>query len=198
MRAHLRPALVLTCLLVVLTGLAYPGAVTMLAGLLFPRQAAGSLIERDGRVVGSALIGQSFASERYFHPRPSGAGAGYDASASGGRNKGPTDRKLADTLLAQTIDTAVARHGAARGRIPTDLVTASGSGLDPHLSPASADVQAARVARSRGLAEADVRTLVARYIDGRQFGLLGEPRVNVLALNLALDSVAVASGTSAK
>ena len=176
MRAHLRPALVLTCLLVVLTGLAYPGAVTMLAGLLFPRQAAGSLIERDGRVVGSALIGQSFASERYFHPRPSGAGAGYDASASGGRNKGPTDRKLADTLLAQTIDTAVARHGAARGR----------------------EVRVARVARARGLAEADVRTLVARYIDGRQFGLLGEPRVNVLALNLALDSVAVASGTSAK
>jgi K+-transporting ATPase ATPase C chain len=193
MRAHLRPALVLTALLVALTGLLYPGAVTALAGLIFPRQAAGSLVERDGRVIGSELIGQAFAGEGYFHPRPSAAGSGYDGTASAGRNKGPTDRKLADTLLAQAIDTAVARHGAERGRIPADLVTASGSGLDPHISPASAEVQVARVARARGLAEADVRALVARHTEGRQFGLLGEPRVNVLALNLALDGAAPAA-----
>lgn len=186
---QLRPALVLTLLLCVLTGAVYPGVVTALAQLLFPRQANGSLIVRDGHVVGSALIGQSFNSPGYFHPRPSAAGKGYDAMASGGTNKGPTDRKLADTLIAGAVDQAVREDGAVRGQIPSDMVTSSGSGLDPHISPANAALQVARVARARGMPEDTVRALVARHTEGRQFGIFGDPRVNVLVLNLALDSL---------
>jgi K+-transporting ATPase ATPase C chain len=143
----IRPAIVMTLLLCVLTGLVYPGVVTGVAQILFPRQANGSIVEVDGRPVGSALIGQPFTRPEYFHPRPSAAGEGYDATASVGSNKGPTDRKLADTLIAGAVERAVAEDGAERGSIPTDMATASGSGLDPHISPANAELQVARVAR---------------------------------------------------
>jgi len=188
-RREIRPAIVLTLLLCVITGFLYPGAVTAVAQLLFPGQANGSILTRGGQPVGSRLLGQTFASPDYFHPRPSAAGAGYDATASGGTNKGPTDRKLADTLIAQAVDRAVENDGAARGHVPADMVTASGSGLDPHVSPATARLQVARVARARGVDPAAVRALVDAHTEGRQLGVLGEPRVNVLELNLALDSV---------
>jgi potassium-transporting ATPase KdpC subunit len=195
-RAHLRPALVLTLLLCVITGLIYPGVVTGLAQLLFPWQARGSLVAAHGRVVGSALIGQPFTRPEYFHPRPSAAGAGYDATASGGSNKGPTDRKLADTLIAGAVARAVAEDGAVRGRVPTDMVTASASGLDPHISPANAELQVARVARARDISPDSLRAILQRHSEGRQFGFFGEPRVNVLLLNIALDSLAPRKGVS--
>lgn len=187
-RSQIRPAIVLTLLLCVITGFAFPGLVTGLARVLFPHQAGGSLIMRDGKVVGSALVGQQFAGAGYFHGRPSATG--YNGAASAATNKGPTDLKLADTLVKQAVDSAVALDGAERGKVPSDLATASGSGLDPHISPASAALQVARVARVRGLAEDAVRALVARHTEGRTFGILGEPRVNVLLLNMALDSLA--------
>jgi K+-transporting ATPase ATPase C chain len=190
LKNYLRPAIVLTLLLCVLTGLVYPGVVTALAQLLFPHQANGSLITTaNGQVLGSELIGQSFARAEYFHSRPSAAGAGYDDTLSGGTNKGPTDLKLADSLIAPAVDSAVKLDGAVKGRIPSDLVTSSGSGLDPHISPASALLQVARVARARHVDSAVVSALVARHTEGRQFGFFGEPRVNVLLLNLALDSL---------
>ncbi|HKW42493.1 MAG TPA: potassium-transporting ATPase subunit KdpC [Gemmatimonadales bacterium] len=189
LKNQLRPAVVLTLLLCALTGLVYPGVVTALAQLLFPKQANGSLITANGRVIASELIGQPFARAEYFHPRPSAAGSGYDGTATGGTNKGPTDAKLADTLIAQAVDSAVKLDGAVKGRVPSDLATSSGSGLDPHISPASAFLQVARVSRARGLDSVLVRALVERHIEGRQFGLFGEPRVNVLLLNLALDSL---------
>jgi K+-transporting ATPase ATPase C chain len=190
LKNHLRPAIVLTLLLCVLTGLVYPGVVTALAQLLFAHQANGSLITTaNGQVLGSELIGQSFARAEYFHSRPSAAGAGYDDTLSGGTNKGPTDLKLADTLIAPAVDSAVKLDGAVKGRIPSDLVTSSGSGLDPHISPASALLQVPRVARARHVDSAAVGALVARHTEGRQFGFFGEPRVNVLLLNLALDSL---------
>jgi len=189
LRKQLRPAIVLTLLLCVITGVVYPGIVTGLAQVLFPHQANGSLVTASGRVVGSALIGQPFARPEYFHPRPSAAGNGYDASASSGTNKGPTDRKLADTLIAGAIDDAIKNNGAVKGSIPADMVTSSASGLDPDISPANAFLQVARVARARGVDSARVRTLVEQHITGRQFGFFGEPRVNVLLLNIALDSV---------
>jgi len=189
LKNQLRPALVVTAVLMVLTGLLYPGLVTAVAQVLFPHQANGSLVTVNGQVVGSALIGQSFAGARYFHPRPSAAGAGYDDTLSAGTNLGPTSAKLADTLIAGAVDSAVRLDGAVKGRIPSDLVTASGSGLDPHISPASAALQVARVARECGLDTTLVRELVARHTEGRQFGVLGERRVNVLLLNLALDSL---------
>jgi potassium-transporting ATPase KdpC subunit len=189
-RQQLRPALLMTLLLCVLTGVVYPGLVTGLAQLVFPRQANGSLVTRDDRVVGSELIGQAFTGPGYFHPRPSAAGAGYDAAASAGTNKGPTDRKLADTLVAGSVATVVREDLAERGHIPSDMVTASGSGLDPHISPANAELQVGRVARARGLSADTVRALVLRHTDGRQFGVLGEARVNVLLLNLDLDRLA--------
>ena len=185
---HLRPAIVLTLLLCVITGLLYPGLVTALAQLLFPRQANGSLITVNGKVVGSELIGQNFSAPYYFHSRPSAAGSGYDATASGGTNKGPTDRKLADTLIGQAVDSVVKNDGAKKGQIPSDLVTSSASGLDPHISPASAALQVARVARERGADPAAVQALVDRHTEGRQFAFLGDPRVNVLLLNIAVDS----------
>jgi K+-transporting ATPase ATPase C chain len=187
-RSHLRPALVLTLLLCGITGAVYPGIVTALAQALFPWQANGSLVTVGGRVVGSALIGQRFTRPEYFHPRPSAAGDGYDATASSGTNKGPTDRKLADTLVAGAVAAVVREDGAAPGHIPSDMVTSSASGLDPHISPANAELQVARVARARGVGEAAVRAVLARHVEGRQFGFLGEPRVNVLLLNVAIDS----------
>ena len=189
LKNQLRPAIMVTLVLMVITGLVYPGVVTAIAQLLFPRQANGSLLVAHGRVVGSELIGQAFARAEYFHPRPSAAGNGYDDTLSSGSNKGPTDLKLADTLIAQAVDSAVKLDGAVRGRVPADLATRSGSGLDPHISPASAFLQVARVARARGMDSAAVRALVDRHIEGRTLGLLGEPRVNVLLLNLALDSL---------
>lgn len=195
-RNLLRPAVVLTLLLCLVTGVIYPGVVTGLAQLLFPWRANGSLIEVGGRVVGSALIGQRFSRPEYFHPRPSAAGAGYDATASGGTNKGPTDRKLADTLIAGNVARVVDEDGAVRGRIPADMVTASASGLDPHISPANAELQVPRVARARGLSVDSIRAVLRRHTEGRQFGLFGEPRVNVLLLNLALDSLVSRRGVS--
>jgi K+-transporting ATPase ATPase C chain len=192
LKSQLRPAIVVTVVLMVITGLVYPGLVTAAAQLVFPRQANGSLVARDGRVIGSALIGQQFARATYFHARPSAAGAGYDDTLSTGTNKGPTDAKLADTMIAGAVDSAVKLDGAVKGRIPSDLVTSSGSGLDPHISPAAAELQIARVARVRRLDPAVVRALVTRHIEGRQFGFFGERRVNVLLLNLALDSLAEA------
>jgi K+-transporting ATPase ATPase C chain len=187
--AMLREAIALTLVLMALTGLVYPGVVTGLAQVLFPRQANGSLVRVNGQVIGSELIAQQFSRPEYFHPRPS-AGAGYNGAASAGTNKGPTDLKLADTLIALAVDSEVAEDGAVKGRIPSDLVTSSGSGLDPHISPAGAELQVARVARVRAVAPEQVRALVARYTEGRQLGFLGDPRVNVLKLNLALDSLA--------
>ena len=190
LKNQLRPAIVVTVVLMVITGLVYPGFVTAVAQLVFTRQANGSLVARDGRVIGSVLIGQQFARAEYFHARPSAAGAGYDDTLSTGTNKGPTDAKLADTLIAGAVDSAVKLDGAVKGQVPADLVTSSGSGLDPHISPAAAELQVARVARVRGLDPAVVRALVAQHTEGRQFGFFGEPRVNVLLLNLALDSLA--------
>lgn len=195
-RTHLRPAIILTLLLCVLTGLLYPGIVTGLAQLFFPWQAHGSLVTANGRVVGSALIGQPFTKPEYFHPRPSAAGAGYDATASAGSNKGPTDRKLADTLVAGAVATAVEEDGAVRGHVPSDMATASGSGLDPDISPANAELQVGRVARARGVPGDSIRMILQRHTAGRQFGFFGEPRVNVLLLNLALDSLAPKGGVS--
>ena len=188
LRRQLRPALVMTLLLCALTGFVYPGVVTALAQTFFPRQANGSLVSVRGHVVGSALIGQGFSQPYYFHARPSAAGSGYDAVASAGTNKGPTDAKLADTLVARRVDSAVALDGAVRGHVPSDMVTASASGLDPHISPANAALQVARVATSRGARVTAVRALVDAHTEGRQFGFFGEPRVNVLLLNIDLDA----------
>jgi K+-transporting ATPase ATPase C chain len=197
LRNQLRPAIVLTLVLCVITGLVYPGIVTGLAQVLFPHQANGSLITgADGTVIGSELIGQQFGRPEYFHPRPSAAGAGYDDTLSSGTNLGPTSAKLADTLIAQAVDSAVKNDGVVKGQIPSDMVTSSGSGLDPHISPANALLQVARVARARHADSATIRALVERHIEERQFGFFGEPRVNVLRLNLALDSLSRPSGSS--
>jgi K+-transporting ATPase ATPase C chain len=186
---QLRPAIVVTLILMVITGIVYPVVVTGIAQVIFPRQANGSIVRVGGRAVGSALIGQPFAGARYFHPRPSAAGAGYDDTLSGGSNRGPTDARLADTLIAGMVDSVIALDSARPGRIPSDMVTSSASGVDPHISPASAELQVPRVARERGASREAVRRLVARFTERRQFGLLGESRVNVLLLNIALDSV---------
>ena len=189
LRKQIRPAIAMTLVMCVITGLVYPGVVTGLAQLLFPRQANGSLVTVNRRVVGSALIGQPFTKAYYFHPRPSAAGNGYDDTLSGGTNLGPTSAKLADTLIAGAVAVVVREDGAVTGRIPSDMVTSSASGVDPHISPANAFLQVARVARARGVDSARVRALVERHGEGRQFGFFGEPRVNVLLLNVALDSV---------
>jgi K+-transporting ATPase ATPase C chain len=182
-----RPAIVGTLVLVALTGLIYPVILWEIGQLVFPEQANGSLVTLNGQVVGSSLIGQPFRQPYYFHPRPSAAGSGYDASASAASNKGPTDARLADTLIASRIDTVVAQ-GGIKGSIPSDMVTASGSGLDPHISPANAHLQIARVSAARGVEAVAVRRLVDAHTEGRTLGLFGEPRVNVLMLNIALDS----------
>jgi K+-transporting ATPase ATPase C chain len=188
LRKQLRPAIVLTLVLCVITGLIYPGIVTGLAQLLFPRQANGSLVTgADGGAIGGDLIGQQFARPEYFHPRPSAAGAGYDDTLSAGTNLGPTSAKLADTLIGPAVDSAVKNEGVVKGHVPSDMVTSSASGLDPHISPANAFAQVARVARARSADSAAVRKLVDSHVEGRQFGFFGEARVNVLLLKLDLD-----------
>jgi len=199
MLKELRPAIVFIVALTLITGLLYPLAMTGLAGLIFPYQAQGSLIERDGKVIGSALIGQEFTSEQYFHGRPSATTAPdpadpaktvpapYNAANSGGSNLGPTNKSLIERVQGEVEKLKQENSSTA---VPIDLVTTSGSGLDPHISPAGALFQVPRVAKARGMSEDRVRDLVNEYTEGRTLGLFGEPRVNVLALNLALDRAA--------
>ena len=181
---QLLPGLRVTLVLTVLTGLIYPGLVTALCQWLFPTQANGSLIVLNGRFAGSKLIGQAFSRPEYFHPRPSAVD--YDASTSGGSNLGPTNRRLIERLERSAAE-ARAENPGLEGSIPADMITASGSGLDPHISPANALAQVVRVASARKADPSLVRTLVARLMEDRDLSLLGEPRVNVLVLNLALD-----------
>ncbi len=186
MKNQLRPALTIFALLTVITGVIYPLAVTGISQALFPYQANGSLIMVDGKAIGSELIGQQFDDPKYFWGRPSATG--YNAAASSGSNYGPMNPALMDMVQAR-IDALNAADPENTLPIPVDLVTASGSGLDPHISVAAALYQVHRVASARGLNEADVQSLVEKYTEGRQFGFLGEPRVNVLLLNLALDGI---------
>ncbi|MGA3164919.1 MAG: potassium-transporting ATPase subunit KdpC [Terriglobia bacterium] len=187
MRYQIAPAFRVTLFMTVLTGLIYPGIVTGLCQLLFPHRANGSLVTVDGTIVGSALIGQNFTKPEYFHPRPSAAGNdGYDASASNGSNLGPTNQKLIDRVKAD-VDKFHKENPDYNGPLPADLLTASGSGLDPDLSPASALAQAPRVAKVRGVSLEQVQQIISARSEGRELGFLGEPRVNVLSLNLELD-----------
>jgi len=187
MRRQLVPALVVFLALTVLTGVAYPLAVTGIAQVAFPGQADGSLIERDGEIVGSRLVGQAFSGLRYFHPRPSAAGEGYDAMASGPSNLGPTNEELLAAVRQRRIDYRRDNGLTASVQVPVDAVTASGSGLDPHISLANARLQAPRVARARGVSLDRVLALIDEHTEGRALGFLGEPGVNVLRLNLVLD-----------
>ena len=199
MLKEIRPAIVLLLALTLITGLAYPLAITAMAGVVFPRQAAGSLIERDGRVVGSALIGQEFKNDKYFHGRPSATTtadpndatktvpAPYNAANSGGSNLGPTSKALSDRIK-EDVDKLKAENPSMP--VPVDLVTTSASGLDPDISPEAALFQVPRIAKVRNMPEDQVRQLVAENTEGRLAGFLGEPRVNVLALNMALDAAA--------
>lgn len=182
----LRPAIVLLLLLAALTGIAYPLAITGTAQFALPAQANGSLVRDGDRIVGSALIGQAFSAAGYFHGRPSAAGAGYDASASSGSNLGPTSRALADRIAG---DVATLRSEGVTGALPADMVTASASGLDPHISPESAALQAPRVAAARNLPVDRVRALIGAHTNGALLGILGEPRVNLLLLNRQLDAI---------
>ncbi|MBK1625277.1 potassium-transporting ATPase subunit KdpC [Afifella marina] len=198
---QLRPAIILSVLMTVLLGLCYPLAMTGLAQALFPAEAAGSLVERNGKVVGSRLVAQTFSAPGYFHPRPSAGDV--DAGASGGSNLGPTSAALFERVSSEAERLSREAGGA---RVPVDLVTASGSGLDPHISPEAAFFQAPRVAKARDIPLQQMRDLVRRHIEGRSLGLFGETRVNVLALNLALDElrpagnngVPVAEGASSR
>jgi K+-transporting ATPase ATPase C chain len=184
---QLLPGFRMTLLLTVLTGLIYPGVVTGLCQMLFKDKADGSLLSKDGRVIGSSLIGQNFTRPEYFQPRLSAAGNdGYDGTASQGSNLGPTSQKLADRVKA-SVETFRKQNPDFQGAIPADLLTASGSGLDPHLTPEAAEAQASRVAKARGVAAGQVQQLIDQFTEGRDLGFLGEPRVNVLLLNVALD-----------
>jgi K+-transporting ATPase ATPase C chain len=187
MRRHFITAILYTIVTTVIFGVLYPFAVTGAAQLLFHNRANGQLIQQNGQVVGSEIIGQPFTGPAYFHSRPSAAGNGYDASNSSGSNYAPTNKKLIDRVAG---DAATLQPDKPSADIPVDLVTASGSGLDPHITPAGAEFQIARIARERNLSETTVRELIARHTQGRQFGFLGEPRVNVLELNLDLDRTA--------
>jgi K+-transporting ATPase ATPase C chain len=182
---NLISAVLMTIVTTLLLGVLYPLAITANAQAAFPRQANGQLIERNGTVIGSRIVGQGFSSPGYFRPRPSAAGTGYDAANSAGSQLGPTNKKLIEAVKAN-VDAA--RKENANAPVPIDLVTTSASGIDPHISPAAADFQVSRVARERGATEADIRHVVDANTAGRQLGFLGEPRVNVLELNIALDS----------
>jgi K+-transporting ATPase ATPase C chain len=196
MLKQIYPAFAITIVLTVLLGIIYPLVITGLAQVIFPRQAAGSLLERDGKVIGSRLIGQPFTGRSYFHSRPSAAGNGYDATASGGTNFGPTSRKLFESNIKPAADAL--REENPNTPIPIDLVTSSGSGLDPHITPAAAEFQVPRVVKERGMSADEVRRLVREHTEGRQFGFLGEARVNVLELNLALDAIRPMPGAESR
>jgi potassium-transporting ATPase KdpC subunit len=182
---QLYPAFAMMVVMTVITGIIYPLVVTGLAQIIFKEKAQGSLIVKDGKVVGSRLIGQQFSGSGYFHSRPSAAGSGYDAASSSGTNLGPTSKKLFEERVKPASDALRAEKPGSP--IPIDLVTSSASGLDPHITPAAAEFQVSRVARERKISEDEVRRLVREHTEGRQLGILGEPRVNVLELNLALD-----------
>jgi potassium-transporting ATPase KdpC subunit len=184
MKKNLITALLMTIATTILLGIIYPLAVTALAQVLFPKKANGQLIEKAGKVVGSSIIGQGFTGPGYFHSRPSAAGNGYDAANTNGSQLGPTNQKLIDRVKG---DVANAQADNAGVPVPIDLVTASGSGIDPHITPAAAEFQLARVAKERGTTAEQMRSLVAKHTESRQWGFLGEPRVNVLELNLDLD-----------
>lgn len=184
LRKQLYPAVVLTLVLTVILGIIYPVVVTVASQIFFSEKAHGSLIAKDGKVIGSNLMGQPFTAESYFYSRPSAAGIGYDGTSSGGTNLGPTSKKLMEEKIDPEVKKARQTNS---GPIPVDLVTSSASGLDPHITPASAEFQVDRVAKARNMNPIAVRQLIDRYTEDRQFGFLGEPRVNVLLLNIALD-----------
>ena len=193
---HIYPAVAMTVVLTVLTGIIYPYAVTGLAYVLFKEKAQGSLIVQNGKVIGSRLIGQPFGGPSYFHSRPSAAGNGYDGMASGGTNLGPTSKRLIEERLKPAAEQRRAENPTLP--VPVDLVTASASGLDPHITPAAAEFQVLRVSRERGISPEELRQLVRKHTEGRQLGILGEVRVNVLELNLELDQMRPATQRAAR